>query len=389
MRLLIVSNCENYDPQTINDCKTRKEFIIFLLKITIKTVENFNHIDLLFAKAYPFIDIKDKSKKYTINNFPDADCTIFCDESGFYKKNEHLFEQIKKSTNSIISVFCDNSKYKLNENLTFVYSKSINDVNTIKIKYPLDYNIYSSRKNNRIIYILIDKPKNKLKNHTEELQKILTNIKSLMLKNESITFEIGLIDHDSVEYIDINFNILNIKKFDIYIDFILEISKAHFYFITQFFCDTFLLYELAICDTISISKKNVIDDSICKELNIYVYDENIIWDDIFRLMIMYDKRKYLIENGFNRYDVVNNIINAIENKELINISSEKELVVNTTKKMWKNIGVLNIIDKGKPKVQQIKFSQNTNTTRSITTKETVNSISKKLPPVFQSHLLKH
>lgn len=378
MKILIVSNCNNPDPTKLEDCTTRIELFVLLLKIHLSNIDG---IELLVMKCYPYLTIKPTHTNLYINQFPITDHTLFIDETGFYKKNATFFDQLRKVTKYSIFTFCNHIKFSTCEDITFTFAKNTHDNKVVCIPPPLNDVIYAPRKDTDSIYILLNKPSQLARTNDTNIPFILKKISKLVSNesNTNIIFKIGLIDHHSVDYIDTENNIIETKEFPMYIDFIYELSKANMFFITSLSVDTYLLYELAMCNTLIIAKNPYIDKHIVDELKVYTYDTKFKWDEIFKSLLTYNIRSELIDNKCSWGDVSVTIINRLRLDETkIGI---KELSFNAQPSNKQHvIRHLNIKDKNKPCINKMAIPTDKIKTKDIRPK--------KLPVFLQSQLLK-
>ena len=417
MKLLIVSNCNYPIPITIEQCKTRNELFVYLFKVVLN---NFDDIEVIVAKCYPYLDMKSLLKNQTINIFPVVDHTLFIDDYGFHKKHQTFIDQLKMHTKYSISSLLYDTKFSNAEDITFTFNilnkQSNNKI--IYIKPPLDEYIYAPRKDNNVIYILLNKPSPMMRETDTDITFILSKIDKLISKNNDndqdnkLVFKIGIIDFKSVNYVDTRGTTIETKNFNAYIDFVYEISKATIFILTNNFTDIYFLYELAMCNTLTITKVNTLTKFIIDELKIYTYNYKLKWDEIFDMLMTHNIREFLITNDYSWVNMLNTMIDKLktfsENQLKTNTIKTKEIEKETnnksTYKINNRICVLNIKDRNKPHIYTMKinetpintFNQSLNgnesniTSRSLQSNQSnqINQKDKKLPIFLQSQLLK-
>jgi hypothetical protein len=352
MKLLILSNCKYPDPTTLEECTTRTELFILLFKLNLN---NFDGIELLVENCNPYLNPKPSFTNLTPNYFSISDHTLFIDDYGFYKKNESFINQIKKTTKYSISTLLNNIKFSRAEDITFTFANSLHNKKSIFIKPPLDEHIYAPRKEKNIIYILLDKPSPLIKSFNIDMQVILQKINKLILKNinNGLVFKIGIIDHNSVDFVNIDGNTIEQKKFKMFIDFVYEISKANIFILTHKCIDTYFLYELAMCNTLIISKINIIDKRIIDELKIYTYNDKLKWDDVFNMLLTYNSRQSLLENSYTWNNMIENMIGKFkEFEKSTNITKPISDNTEQNNKLNNKTYVLNIQHKNKPHIYE-------------------------------------
>ena len=395
MKLLIASNCDYPIPMNLEQCKTRNELFIYLFKIIL---ENFDNMEVVIAKCYPYLDTKDSFKKFAINVFPQVDHVLFIDDYGFHGKHQTFINQLRKHTTHSISSLLYDTKFSNLEDITFTFNNKQCNNKTTFIKPPLDEYIYVPRKDKNIIYILLSKPSHMMHLGDTNISFILSKIDKLILKNDNcnIIFKIGIIDHKTVNLIDTRGTIIETKKFDMYIDFVYEISKANIFILSNKIVDLYLLYELAMCNTLIISKMNVINKYIVDELKIYTYNEKFKWDDIFNALMTYNTRQFLLTNDYSWTNMLNTIIDKMKKFEETNFKIKE--IPNNNKiinKFHNKIHILNIAEKSRPQMYDMneisKISNHNIMSRNMQKNQTdtqKNQTDKKLPIFLQSQLLK-
>jgi len=384
MKLLIVSNCNNSDPLNLEDCTTRIELFILLLKMHLTNIEG---IEVIARKCYPCITMKSSHINLYINQFPVVDHTLFIDDTGFYKKNSTFIDQLRKVTKYSIFTFCNPTKFSTCEDITFTFDKNTHSNKLFYIPPPLNDTIYAPRKDTDSIYILLNKPPSLSHIQKTDIPFILNKISKLISNdaNVNIVFKIGLINSKSIDFIDTDNNIIETKQLPMYIDFVYELSKANMFFMTSISVDTYLLYELAMCNTLIISKDTHIDKHITDELKVHTYNNKFKWDNVFNDLLTYNVRSTLINNNCSWNNVAEIIINKLQVAELQ--MGTKEINIKPTYKKTNIIKYLNIKDKNKPCMNEMLT-----TTSSIVAAKELNKtkdLESRKPPIFlQSQLLK-
>ena len=171
--------------------------------------------------------------------------------------------------------------------------------NEFHLEIPIDKTIYKPKKIANTIYFLLQDSSN-----IEEIKQILKQIDKLILANKGISFKIGLLSLDRVKIINTKMQVLEDNKFKKYIDFIEELAKTNFYFITNQNFDYYTLYELIAMDVLIISKRKYISPYRINNIYIYFYQQTIEWDSVFNNI-----------NNINNKTTINNILNNSEGWE--------------------------------------------------------------------------
>lgn len=281
MKLLLLANCNNINTSNIEDCKNRNEIFVFLLKSYLIKIADKNNLEVDVIKCFPNM----KYKKMKINLFPKVDHIIFVDEKGLYDADYHFIHYLRKFAKYTVSTICKNSKYLAGEDIMFNYIKcNINNDKIINVNPPCDTNLYNSRKEEGLIYILFNEPEtvfDKLHPMIAERIKILSELKTIMEDNPTTLFKIASINTHMIKIIDANNNILDTIQFKSYIDYIYELSSANMYFMADKCHDIYKLYELSMCNTLIISNIKYINTSIKNELDIITFGQSVDWEIIF------------------------------------------------------------------------------------------------------------
>lgn len=396
MKLLILSNCNNSNPINLEDCMTRNELFILLLKFNLN---NFDNVELFTGKCNPRLCIK-HNRYSNGNKFPFVDHTLFIDDYGFRKRHDTFINEIKKTTKCSISTLVCGEKFSTIEDITFVFGDKTSDNKLTFIKPPLDEYIYAPRKDKNIIYILLEKPFPLMNRQDNDMHFVLPKIQKLILKNNGndLIFKIGIISKNSVDFIDMSGDVVETKSFDMYIDFIYEISKANIFILTNKCIDTYFLYELAMCNTLIISKVNLIDKCTCDNFKIYTYHDKLKWDDIFGLLLAYDARQFLLNNDHTWNNMIKSMIDKFEasmttSKELTLHDSTEKTITNFNK-LNNKICTLNIKDKHNPHIcimQHDVYKNETINAKNIQSNQStqINQTGKRPKVFLQSQLLRN
>lgn len=358
MKLLILSNCNNSNPRKLEDCMTKTELIIFLMKQYFGDIEN---VEILIEKCYPHL--LTNASNVRMHSYPLVDHLIFVNSKGFYDMNMSFYKQLKKNTKYSVSTFCDNIKFSTCEDIIFTIDKCVYNKKLFRISPPLDSLIYSPRKPDNAMYILLSRPPIMINLYNTAIPNILTQISTLikthsLFTQENVELKIGLIDQKSVDWIDLDGIINETNNFDLYVDFIQEISKANLFFMTYKSLDKYLLYELAMCNTLIVSKNMYIDKHLHDELSIHIYNKNLEWNEIIDKIILYNARASLIYET-SWINVLTSIVNKLQETE-IQMSYQELSQSNTfteTKDTWSintNNKHLNIHNKQKPHITKIE-----------------------------------
>ncbi|ARF11435.1 hypothetical protein Klosneuvirus_1_292 [Klosneuvirus KNV1] len=294
MKLLLLANCNNINTDNIEDCKNRNEIFTFLLKSYLIKMAINNNFEIEVMKCFPYLEYK---KTKTIL-FPKVDHIIFIDEKGFYDKNLNFINYLHKFAKYTVSTICKNSKYLAGEDLMFNYIKcDIPDNKVVNVKPPCDKFLYDSRKEEDIIYILFNEPESPfdiIQPKITEKKQILSELKAIMEENPTTQFKFASINTKLIKFIDNDNNILEIKQFVSYTDYIYELSKANIYFMNDKCQDIYKLYELSMCDTLIVTNNKYISDTLKNELEIISFDKFIDWKIIFDKINNFSIRTKLI-----------------------------------------------------------------------------------------------
>lgn len=318
MKLIILIN-SNSDLESINDCKTKSEFFAFMFKTYIS---QFEGISLVIEKCIPELEMKITFKNNVINNIRMSDHIIYIGDTGLSNATQSFTEYLKTKTTSI-STICKGIKYYNGEDNLFTYNYLSLYPNYYEIKPPLDPLIYSPRKEKDVFYILLDSMPDNLSNFPSDAK-------------------VGLISHDKIKIIQ---PIQETIKFNMYIDYIYELSKANVCIIDNSINDIYFLYELAMCNTLSILKYRAFDEKIIKKLQFHMYTDHIDWDKIKD--IKYNARDHLVKHNYTWKNAIQTIISKLKSVHTLHSS--------TSEQNKSNIGYcLNIQNKNKPVVIEFK-----------------------------------
>jgi len=348
MKLLILTTCNYEKLMSLEDCQTRAELFIFQINSYIKTNDK---IELVIRKCYPNHKIK-----YGIANiikYPESDHTIFINDTGFPSKNNTFIKHLKNTTKYSVSSWCNSSKYYNNEDLLISYDSHYIFKNQLTILVPCDQYIYCPRKQKDNIYILFTKHDNNIpKRFLNEFNMMISKIKILIENNPIFTFILGKINVKEIEFFDIELNTIEIKKFNMYTEYIYELSKANFLFLFYSINDIILMHEAAMCNTLIVSKNIFIAPNIQKDLDIFTYSNELEMPLLFDKLMSYDIRNKLINNGYLWENVIETIrlkLKTFENDDL------KNKIIHQKNIIQKKKIILNIKNKNSPYfIKQIK-----------------------------------
>ena len=349
MKILLLLNSNKININSLEDCTTRIELYVFMIKLYLK---HFEDIELFIEKCFPCIEMKTTFKKKTINNLKKVDHIILLDETGLYKKHQTFISHLKNNE-ATISTFCKHGKFYNGEDNIFTYDSLIFNKHTNFINPPLDETIYIPMKEKGVIYILLDKP-------NQLIIEQIYNLISLNYEKNNIRFKIGIINKKKVDFInifhdgnDITYNLHHSIVFNIYIDYIYELAKANIFISFRPINDIYFLYELGMCNTLHVSKIGLVRNDIINELDSCIFDDGdeINWQEIFNKINSYNIRQKLIDNNYNWKNTLKIILDklrqtTITNKEIKNIEQIKQgYCLNVVNKNRPNIVNLNEIHK--------------------------------------------
>jgi hypothetical protein len=346
MKVLLLLNSNKLTINSVEDCKTRMELFMFMIKLHLQQYDN---IELSIEKCFPCTEMKTTFKKKTINNFKKVDHIIFLDESGLYRKNPTFISHLKKKAHTI-STFCKHVKFYNGEDYMFTYNNLVLNKHTYFIPPPLDKTIYTPVKDKRLVYILLDSKPGQL------ILEQIYNLISLNYENNNIIFKIGIINQKKVDFIDILYNgddvIYNLHNsitFNIYIDYVYELAKANIFISSKSITDIYFLYELAMCNTLHVSKIGLVQNNIVNELDSCVFDGSIEinWKEIFNKLGTYNIRQTLIDNNYTWKNALNIMFHKLSQSTPNQPITNKE--INKIMK-FKQGYCLNIVDKKRPTV---------------------------------------
>jgi len=313
IKLLLLINSNNKEFTSIEKCRTRSDFIGFMLKNHFAKMDN---VDVSLKKCYPNVKVNYKSNE-AIHVFPYVDHIIFIDETGFYSKNVSFVDNLRKYSKYSVTSLCKGGKFYCGEDIMFSYIKDVIGY-SVYMDPPFDQYIYAPRKQNNIIYILLSKPDVISKQlNIKEINYVLTKIKSVIdgTNSKKLEFKIGLINGTSIDYINTDMNVLISKQFEMYIDYIHELSKANMYILTDMINDTYRLHECAMAGTLIVSNSNYIQNDLAQKLNIYTYTDELVWNDLFKALSTNKLRLSLIDAEYNWDKYAQEIINKLKEYE--------------------------------------------------------------------------
>lgn len=363
MKILILSKSDPNKINFIEDCYTRIDTFIFFIKYYIAQNNN-TAIEIIIDKCYPYMKTNLTYHSSHMNNYEDIDHIIFINDVGFRGTHRTFIENLKKISNKSVLTLCNNIKYCAGEDTLLSFD------NTIKNKYcyikpPLNDTLYAPRKQKDHIYILLAKSKALTDKYVDDLLFILQKIKVLMMNNQNFIFTIGLINEHYIEFINTDLEIVETRQFGSYIDYVYELSKANMFFIYYPIVDNFLFYELAMCNTLIISKQFYVNAMIKKELDILTFSDDFKWSDIFRNLTAYNKRDMLMDQQYSWNNLLETIIT------LLGTQSQNTKSIQLNKNINENIiktrqYILNTKDKSRATILDTTYTETlSNTSRNI------------------------
>lgn len=301
MNILLLIKSDNTNLLQIDECKTRMEFFAYTIKMLIPDYIN--------------VTIKNISQNLTTIN-PIPDHTIYINETGFYYENS----TIQKSLKNTISSFTISNKFYTNENIMFGITKNTTNQKYLYIPPPLNEDIYIQRFTDYFI-IFFDNINQTTYNICDILKKIGINDNIM----------ICTINSTVINYYDLDLNLTDTIYFNSYLEYINELTKGNIYFNTNQCQDVYKLYELAMCNIMTISNKTHINPNIINDLSIFTYTDinNINWVLLFEQVDTYNARDKLIMGNYSWSNAITIIMNGLDNN--INISEEtiKQIQIKT------------------------------------------------------------
>ena len=355
MKILILINNDYCELNNVDGCKNRNDFFVFMLKTHFMALEN---VEIIIQKCYPYINMNlISNNNLTLNNFPLVDQIIFVDEIGFYKKDKFFIEYLKKYSNNFVCSISISPKFYFGEDIMFGFMEDSINNNYHFVKPPCEKLIYLPIKEENNIYILMSKSQNIYKkNNSMEINFILESIKKNFKKDTLFVLHVGLINTTSVDFINMENEIINTKIFHSYIEYINEIAKSNIYILTDNCDDVYRLYELSMCNTLILANIKFITNKIQTELKILTYDLNIEWSEIFEKIIDIDTRSFLINNYYSWENFIQIIMYKFQIINMNNIDMNNVNIINNfninnnDNKLSSMNNILNIDNKTKPHI---------------------------------------
>jgi hypothetical protein len=313
----------NHIPNELDECINRMEFIAF----TLKTL-----LDPIFTTTI---------KNISQNLSPYAHLPIiYINETGFYYEDPTLIKQFKNT----ISTFALSNKFYTNENIMFGIIPNESNPKYKHICCPFDPDLYISRTTNNFII------------HFDNLNQITQTICNI-LKQMTITNNIliSTINPNTINYYDLDLNLIDTINFTTYLEYIAELSSGNIYFITEPQTDIYKLYEMSMCNILTVANYLYVDLNMINELNIYTYKNinEIDWKILFDTIDTFNIRDKLILNytwSNTLTTIINNFIpqhiqptQTIQYKSL-NISNPKKPHIITPQQKINDITTTNKVN---------------------------------------------
>jgi hypothetical protein len=317
---------------SIEDCKTRAEFFAYTIKSLLPD----------------YINVVIQNCNRNINN-AQYDYIIYINETGFYYESNQFIKNIKNIKNSnkdckIISFGLSNKFYTF-EDIMFGITQNITNTKYTYLYPPLDADLYISRTTDYFC-IFFD--------HTQKLydNQIIT-ICEVMKKLNDINVIICTINTSTINYYNLDLELIETMNFDSYLDYITELSKANLYFVTNICADIYKLYELSMCNIPIVSHELYIPKYIIEELEIYTYPHvnNINWVNVFNKLETFNIRDKLIINDYSWMNVISVITNEL-NTHIGNPLNINNMNVNANVNANVKTKTLNLNNYTKPSISQ-------------------------------------
>lgn len=315
MKILILTTEDHTDLDNIKKCRSHSEILIFLLK---HYCDEFNNIEIIIRNCYPYFKFNVQGSGNTsINNFPCVDHIIYINKKGFRDANVTFLSYLKKYAKYSVVSFCDSDKYYCGEDLLISYNNRLANVNYLQVKPLIDIEIYTPQKRKDHIQILL--PKSNMLNciYLNELNKIMNKLKTLIQNNKDFTFTLAFISTTQIDYIDTHSKIIKTKKFDCYVDYIYELSQSNMLFLYYPNDNPYIIYEAAMCNTLTICKNDYINWHIKTELDVFTYDTDFDLEDVFKKLLSYNIHDCLRKKGYSFESIMNTIICVLQKYEKI------------------------------------------------------------------------
>ena len=231
------------------------------------------------------------------------------------------------------------NKFHTIENIMFGITQNMTNDRYIYIPPPLNEDLYISRSTDYFC-IFFD--------HTQKIfdNQIIT-VCEIMKKIDDVAIIICTINKSIINYYDLNLNLIETMRFDSYLDYITELSKANLYFVTNICADVYKLYELSMCNIPIVSHELFIPKNIIDELEIYTYSNinNINWRTVFGKLQIFNIRDKLIINNYSWtnaiYIITNELNKYISNSTNMDLSKIQNINVNKMQTKTLNINNYN------------------------------------------------
>jgi hypothetical protein len=301
MNILLLIKSDNTNLLQIDECKTRMEFFAYTIKMLIPDYIN--------------VSIKNISQNLS-TILPIPDHTIYINETGFYFENP----TIKKSLKNTISSFAISNKFYTCEDVMFGITKNTTNYKYLYISPPLNEDIYIQRFTDYFTIFF------------DNINQTTYNICDILKKmgvNDNIM--ICTIDSTVINYYDLDLNLVDTIYFNSYLEYINELTKGNIYFVTSQCSDVYKLYELAMCNIITVSNKIHINPNIINDLSIFTYTDinNIKWELLFESVDTYNVRDKLIMDNYSWSNAITIIMNGLDNNINISESDIKQIKFKT------------------------------------------------------------
>jgi hypothetical protein len=381
MKIVILTKFSNGKPPiSLNMCQNKFQVYTYLLYKYLNRKDNVEIVFNILPLRGKGITNNHSLSKYNIHK---GDHVIVVDDRGFKSRNKKFKEKLREHISGAITSIGISSVYFGGEDKFFYMDNcSLKRNNTECIGWLCDEDDFIPNQEIGLIKILVQKPENNIHGRLDYYHDVLDNITKFIDANQNnIEVDVGILGNKFYENLKTGETIIfknYAEKYDI-------MRQTDIYFITSDAFNREILYEFGLSNTLIVTNKNMINDSIIKYFDIVYYKKNIPWSTIIESINNIKSRNKIINDNCTAkksIDIIYQYFDSYNNFKDITKVIDENKVKNSkfyrTRKAYKEK-----LDKEK-KLKDELVKNNKSTNMGIidnNDKSTKNKISKEKPKV--------
>lgn len=289
---------QNYDEITFDKCKSK--FQIFALII----YKYFLRLDAEIILMNSSPNCKSVEFRFNINqlNIPQIDHTIIIEDNGFINRQTEFIKTIRNMTLGLVCGISMYAKCMSGEDIIFnVIPQNTIFPKFISLNYPIDDELFVSRKTNNKIEIMIGGNTTNCIDKCDITQMISLQVNEFINKNNLVEINMKTLTRDSI----ITYNNFTKKtttsKNTTNFDYPMIYENTCIYFVTSKFEQPYFLYELSMMNILIVAPVGYVDDLTVKQLSIFTYSLQDLNNSKNIVLFVDEESKIILDELYDNY----------------------------------------------------------------------------------------